>query len=220
MFEILSRKLGIQVAKSTVETYRVKPPKQPSPTWNAFLENHLKDLVALDFFVVPTVNFKILFVLVVLAHDRHRVIHFNVTKHPTAQWTAQQLVEAFPWESTPKYLLRDRDGIYGEIFRRRVASLAIQEVVTAPKSPWQNPYAERMVGSIRRDCLDQVIILNERHLKRTLKNYFVYYHRWRTHLGLGMDTPNVRPVHPPDLGEVIEIADLGGLHHHYLRRAA
>ncbi len=214
------RKLGIEVAKSTVEKYRLRHRKPPSPTWQAFLKNHLPDLVSVDFFTVPTVGFKVLFVLIVLAHDRRRVLHFNVTEHPTAQWTAQQIVEAFPWCGGPKYLLRDRDAIYGDYFQRRVESIGIEQVLTAPRSPWQNPYVERLIGSIRRDCLDHVIVLSERHLRHVLTQYFDYYHRWRTHLSLAMDGPEARPVQPPERGTVVEFPDIGGLHHHYERLAA
>jgi len=145
------RKLGIDVAKSTVETYRVRPQKPPSPTWKTFLKNHVQDLVALDFFVVPTVTHKVLFVLVMLAHERRRVLHFHITEHPTAEWTTQQVIDAFPWEEAPRYLLRDRDRIYGASFRQRVQPMGIEEVLIAPRSPWQNPYVERLIGSIRRD---------------------------------------------------------------------
>ena len=214
------RKLGIEVAKSTVEKYRVRSPKPPSPTWKAFLYNHVKELVSIDFFMVPTLDFKVLFVLVILAHDRRRVVHFHVTEHPTEQWTAQQIVEAFPWDEAPRYLLRDRDGIYGARFRRRVTSLGIDEVLTAPRSPWQNPYVERIIGSIRRECLDNVIVLNERHLKRVISNYFDYYHRWRTHLSLEMDAPDPRPIQGPERGRIVEFPEVGGLHHHYERLAA
>ena len=157
------RKLGIDVAKSTVEKYRPRSRKSPSPTWKTFLTNHMHNLVALDFFVVPTVTFRVLFVLVILAHERRRVVHFNVTEHPTAAWTAQQVVEAFPWAEAPRYLLRDRDSIYGPIFRQRVRSMGIKEVKTTPRSPWQNPYVERLIGSIRRECLDHVMLLHEHH---------------------------------------------------------
>ena len=214
------RKLGIEVVKSTVEKYGVQPRKPSSPTWKAFLKNHVTDLVAMDFFVVPTVDCKGLFVLVILAHDRRRVVHFNVTAHPTEQWTAQPIVEAFPWDEAPRYLLRDRDSIYGARFQRRVTSLGIEAVITAPCSPWQNPFVERLIGSIRRDCLDPMIVLNERHLKRVLSRYFEYYHHWRTHLSLSMDSPGSRPVQLPTQGEVIEYLEVGGLHHHYERRAA
>jgi len=153
------RRLGIDVAKSTVETYRVRPRWSPSPTWKTFLHNYVKDLIAVDFFVVPTVTHKVLFVLLILAHERRRVVHFNITEHPTAQWTAHQVVEAFPWDETPRYLLRDRDRIYGTSFRRRVRNMGIEEVLIAPRSPWQNPYVERLIGSFRRVCLVHVIVL-------------------------------------------------------------
>jgi putative transposase len=214
------RKLGINVAKSTVEKYRVRPRKPPSPTWKAFLNNHVKDLVALDFFVVPTFSYKVLFVLVILAHERRRIVHVNVTEHPTAEWTAQQVVEAFPWDGAPRYLLRDRDSIYGTYFRKRVRNMGIEEVLIAPQSPWQNPYVERLIGSIRRDLLDHVIVLNEPHLTRLLTEYMAYYHRYRTHLSLEMDCPESRPVEPRKAGAVLAIPEVGGLHHHYARRAA
>ena len=214
------RKLGIDIAKSTVDKYRVRSKQSPSPTWKAFLNNHVNDLVSIDFFVVPTVRFKVLFVLVVLAHHRRRVLHFNVTEHPTAQWAGQQIVEAFPWDTAPKYLLRDRDAVYGSQFQGRVKSLGIEEVLTAPRSPWQNAFVERVIGSIRRDCLDHIIVLNERHLKRILSGYFKYYHRWRTHLSLGMDSPESRSVQPPALGKVVQFPEVGGLHHHYERLVA
>jgi transposase InsO family protein len=214
------RKLGIIVAKSTVEKYRPRLKKPPSPTWKTFLKNHVQDLVAMDFFVVPTVTFRVLFVLVPLAHERRRVLHFNITEHPTAQWTAQQVAEAFPWEEAPRYLLRDRDRIYGTAFRQRVQHMGIEEVVIARRSPWQNPYVERLIGSIRRECLDQVIILHERHLQRLLTSYFAYYHRFRTHLSLAMDCPEPRPIQLPESGKVIAVPEVGGLHHHYERVAA
>jgi transposase InsO family protein len=139
------QKLGIDVAKSTVDKYRVRSKQSPSLMWKAFLNNHVKDLVSIDFFVVPTVRFKVLFVLVVLAHHRRRVLHFNVTEHPTAHWTGQQIVEAYPWDTAPKCLLRDRDAVYGSRFQRRVKSLGIEEVLTAPRSPWQNAFVERVI---------------------------------------------------------------------------
>ena len=213
-------KLGIDLGESTVAKYMVRPRKPPSQTWRAFLDNHVQNLVAMDFFTVPTASFRVLFVLVILAHDRRRVVHFHVTEHPTAEWTAQQIVNAFPWNTAPRYLLRDRDGIYGDHFRRRVRNMGIEEVITAARSPWQNPYVERLGGSLRRECLDHVIILGERHLMRILKSYFSYYHRWRTHLGLEGDTPARRPVQPPELGPVVQIPEVGGLHHRYVRRAA
>jgi transposase InsO family protein len=214
------RKLGIPVAKSTVEKYRVRPRRPSSPAWRAFLKNHLAKIVALDFFTVPTIGFKVLFVLVVLAHARRKVVHFNVTEHPTAQWVAQQLVEAFPWDTAPKYLLRDRDAVYGMYFQRRAMSLGMDQVLTAPRSPWQNAVAERLIGSIRRECLDHVVVFSEGHLRRLLANYFQYYHRWRTHLSLAMDCPDTRPMHPPEQGAVVSFPEVGGLHHHYERVAA
>ena len=143
-------------------------PKPPSQKWRTFLKNHMMNMVSIDFFPVPTATFRIFFVLLILSHSRRRVVHFNLTSHPTTNWTAQQIIEAFPWDTAPKYLLRDRDGIYGVIFRQRLKNMVINEVVTAPRSPWQNPFVERLIGSIRRDCLDHVIVLNESHLKRML----------------------------------------------------
>jgi transposase InsO family protein len=169
------QKVGIDVAKSTVEKYMVRSRRPSSPTWMTFLRNHAQDMVSIDFFVVPTVRFHILYVFLVLAHERRRVLHFNVTVNPSAEWTAQQIVEAFPWDEVPRYLLRDRDGIYGAHFRRRVKNMGIEEVMIAPRSPWQNPYVERLIGSVRRECLDHVVVLNERHLKRILRGYFRYY---------------------------------------------
>ena len=214
------RKLGIDVAKSTVEKYRGRRRKPPSPTWKTFLNDHVKDLVALDFFTVPTVTFRVLFVLVILAHERRRIVHFHITEHPTAQWTAQQVVEAFPWDEAPRYLLRDRDRIYSTTFQLRVKHMGINEVVSAPHSPWQNPYVERLIGSIRRECLDHVVVFHSQHLQHILVSYFAYYHRWRTHLSLAMDCPEPRPVAPPERGKVHVVPEVGGLHHHYERRAA
>jgi len=160
------------VATSTVEKYHVRPRRPPSPAWRTFLKNHATELGALDFFTVPTVAFKVLFVLVVLAHARRKVVPFNVTDHPTAQWTARQLVEAFPWETAPKYLLRDRDAVYGAWFQRRVANLGPAQVCTVPRSPWQNPYAERVIGSSRRECLGHVLVFSKGHLRPLLTRYF------------------------------------------------
>ncbi len=168
----------------------------------------------------PGVYGSLTFVLVILAHERRRVVHFNVTEHPTEQWTAQQIIEAFPWDEAPRYLLRDRDAIFSAYVQRRILHRGIEEVLTAPQSPWQNPFVERLIGSIRRDCLDHVIVFNERHLKRLLSRYFEYYHHWRTHLSLSMDSPESRPVQLPAQGAVIEYPEIGGLHHHYERRAA
>jgi transposase InsO family protein len=198
----------------------IRTMSQANPTWKAFLHNHLRDFVSMDFFVVPTVTYKVLFVLVILAHERRRVLHVNVTEHPTEQWTVQQIVEAFPWNERPRYLLRDRDRIYGASFRQRARHMGIEEVLIAPRSPWQNPYSERLIGSLRREGLDHVIVLNERHLMHVLQTYLAYYHRWRTHLALDMDCPELRAVHSPEQGKMIAIPEVGGLHHHYERRAA
>jgi putative transposase len=165
-------------------------------------------------------HFRVLFVLVVLAHHRRRVLHFNITEHPTAAWTAQQIVEAFPDDTAPAYLLRDRDTIYGHVFRHRVTGMGLREVLTAPQSPWQNPFVERLIGSVRRECLDHVLVLNERHLRRILTRYVAYYHRARTHLSLEKDAPDGRPIERPETGPVLEILEVGGLHHRYLRQAA
>ena len=192
----------------------------PSQTRRTFLANHARDLVSIDFFAVPTASLWVLFVLVVLAHHRRRVIHINVTDAPTAQWTGQQLVEAFPWDAAPRYLLRDRDAVYGVVFSNRVHSLGIREVKTAPRSPWQNPYVERLIGTLRRECLDQVIVWNESHLRRLLRDYLTYYHRDRTHLSLEKDAPEPRPVERPDHGAIVAMPVVGGLHHRYTRLAA
>jgi putative transposase len=213
-------KIGIEVSDSTVQRYRPPRLSPPSQTWRSFLENHLTDIVAIDFFVVPTATFRVLYVFLVMSHDRRRILHFNVTTSPSAQWTAQQLLEAFPYEAAPRFLLHDRDSIFGNSFARRVESMGIREVVTAPGSPWQNPYCERLIGSIRRECLDHVIVLGERHLMRVLRSYASYYHSSRTHRSLNNDCPDPRPVEPPGMGDVVALAQVGGLHHRYARRLA
>ena len=162
-----------------------------------------------------------LFVFVVLAHDRRCIVSINVTRSPSAAWTANQLVQAFPWETAPRYLLRDRDGIYGRFFRRRVRNLSPEEVIIARRSPWQSPCVERVIGTLRRELLDCVIVLSERHLRRLLRTYvYDYYHDCRTHLSLGKDAPEPRAVEPPEMGEVVELPLVGGLRHRYVRRAA
>jgi putative transposase len=213
-------KLGLDVSERTVSRLIPKRRSPPSQTWRTFLANHVRDLVALDFFTVPTVRSRVLFVLVVLAHHRRRVVHFNVTEHPTAAWTAQQIVAAFPDESAPAYLLRDRDRVYGQEFRHRLKGMGIEEVLTAPQSPWQNPFAERLIGSIRRECLNHVLVLGERHLRRMLKQYLAYYHQARTHLALDKDAPDLRPIEFPVTGRIVQFPEVGGLHHRYVRQAA
>ncbi len=211
--------LGHVVAESTIDEYRVHSRKPPSQTWRAFLDNHLKDLVAVDFFTVPTATFRLLFAFVILRHDRRHVVHFNVTAHPTAEWAAQQVVEALPFNEAPRFLMRDRDGIYGERFRERIVNMGIEEVVNAPRSPWQNPYCERLIGSIRRECVDHVIVFNELHLMRILRSYFDYYLNSRTHLALERNSPIPREVELPRCGRVIAIPQVGGLHYRYCRAA-
>ena len=213
-------KLGIEISQGTVAKYIPRSRRSPSPTWRTFLENHVTDLVSIDFFTVPTASFRVLFAFVILAHDRRRVLHLNVTANPSALWAAQQLREAFPWNSAPWFLLRDRDGIYGDAFVRTIEAMGIEQVRISPRSPWQNPYVERLIGSVRRECLDHVIVLNERHLSRILKEYFAYYHASRTHLSLVKDAPDPRGIEQPSMGAVVAISQVGGLHHRYTRRAA
>jgi len=213
-------KLGIKVSETTVAKYMMRHRHPPSQTWRTFLANHVKDLVSADFFVVPTATFRLLFVFVILSHDRRRPVHFAVTSHPTAEWTAQQLLQAFPWDMAPRFLLRDRDGNYGKVFRESATALGIEEMLCAPHSPWQNAYAERLIGSIRRECLDHVIVLHEPGLRRVLRSYFEYYTHSRTHLSLAKDAPIPRSIQPPELGRVVELSEVGGLHHRYERRAA
>ena len=166
------------------------------------------------------IRFQVLYVFLVLAHDRRRIVHFNVTAHPTAEWTAQQLREAFPFEQIPRYLLRDRDRIFGGEFTRDVKAMGIQEVLSAPRCPWQRAYVERFIGTIRRECLDHVIVFNEASLHHHVKSFLAYYHESRTHLSLAKDPPEPRPVHRLELGDVFAIRQVGGLHHRYERRAA
>ena len=211
--------LGHDVAEQTVAKYMVRKWKPPSQTWRTFLDNHVPDIAACDFFTVPTVTFRVLYVFIVMRHDRRQIVHFNVTTNPYAEWTAQQIINAFPYEEAPRFLIRDRDDIYGDHFTKRVEGLDIEEVPTAPRSPWQNPYCERVIGSIRRECLDHMIVLNERHLHRILTDYFDYYHHSRPHLSLDRNSPTPRDVEAPSLGEVVSIPQVGGLHHRYTRAA-
>ncbi|HEY7424636.1 MAG TPA: integrase core domain-containing protein [Gemmataceae bacterium] len=215
------RLLGHDVAEATVAKYikRSRPPKPPSQTWKVFLKNHVGTLASMDFFTVPTVTFRLLYVIIILRHQRRRVVHVNITTRPTAAWVSQQLREAFPFETAPRYLIRDRDGIYGAEVRRCLAGLPIEEVLTAPRSPWQSPYVERLIGSIRRELLDHVLVLNERHLRRLLSSYLDYYHRARPHMGLGHNAPEPRAVEPPERGRVVAEPMVGGLHHRYHRCA-
>jgi len=214
------RKLGFELSERTVSRLLRRRRRPPSQTWRTFLTNHLAAMVSMDFFTVSTLTGRVLFVLVLLSHERRRVVHCHATEHPTARWAAQQVVDAFPDETAPRWLLRDRDRIYGDAFRRRVAGMGIREVICSPMSPWQSPYVERVIGSLRRECLDHVIVMNRTHLRRILCAYLTYYHRTRTHLGLKKDAPESRPVHPPSAGTIVAIPEVGGLHHRYERQAA
>jgi transposase InsO family protein len=210
--------LGITISERTVSRILRSVPRPPSQTWKTFLQNHLGQIVSVDFFTVPPIRLWVLFVFLVLEHRRREVLHFNVTDHPTSAWVSQQIVEAFADRETPRYLIRDRDGVYGYEVRRRLRSLGIEEVLTAPRSPWQNAYAERLIGSIRRECLNHFIVLNTRHLKKTLAAYFRYYHRSRPHLALAKQCPMERQIMKH--GSIVPIPELGGLHHRYERIAA
>ena len=212
--------LGIEVSDATVRKYRPKGPRSPSQTWRSFLKNHIACMGAMDFFVVPTATFRVLYVLIILAHHRRRVVHFNITDSPTAVWTAQQIRNAFPYQTAPKYLLRDRDGIYGAEVVECIHNLGIKPKLIAPRSPWQNPLVERLIGSIRRECLDHMIIFNAAHLQSVLKSYLGYYHNHRPHRSLEHDSPMTRPVEPPETGPIIELPCVGALHHRYMRKAA
>jgi transposase InsO family protein len=208
-------KVGIEVAQSTVAKYMAKSGRGRSQTWKAFLHNHSTGIGAMDFLIVPTVGFRLLFVLVILRHERRRLISLSVTDHPTAEWIARQITEAFPWDKAPDFLIRDRDGCYGYALRRRLAAMGIRDHPTAPRSPWQNGHAERLIGSIRRECLDHVVVFGEAHLRRILAAYATYYNELRTHLSLGKDAPLVRPIQ--QFGDVAARPILGGLHHAYCR---
>jgi putative transposase len=211
--------LGYRVAELTVARYMRRAVPRPSPTWRTFLAAHARDIVAVDFFLVPTLTFRPLFVFVMLRHERRELLHINVTDHPTAVWTARQLVEAFPDHSAPRFLLRDRDAIYGEEFARRVERMGIREVLSAPRAPWQNPFAERVIGSIRRECLDHFLILNDAHLRRLLRAYVAYYNTARPHQSLDNNSPQPRVVESSPRGRLIAIPQVGGLHHRYTRVA-
>jgi hypothetical protein len=213
-------KLGIEISQATVAKYMVRRRGTPSPTWRSFLRTQAAGIAAIDMFVVASASFQLLYVMIILTHDRRKIVRFDVTRHPTAGWLSRQVTEAFPCDNAPRYLLRDRDASYGAEFCKRVDAMGITEVITAPRSPWQNPYVERAIGSIRRECLDCIVIFNERHLRRVLSWYVDYYHRTRTHLSLDKDCPVPRPVMPPGSGRVVTIPQVNGLHHRYERLAA
>jgi transposase InsO family protein len=213
-------KLGYDVAETTVGKYMAQRPGPPSQSWRTFASNHRSEIVAIDFLTVPTATFRVLYVFVVLSLDRRRIVHFNVTDSPTAEWTSLQLNQAFPFDTSTRYVIRDRDSIYGEKVVATLRALGIDDKVISYQSPWQNGYVERVIGTIRRECLDHVIVFDKRHLRRLLREYIAYYHVSRTHLGLGKDAPEPRAVQPRGMGAVVSEPVLGGLHHRYWRQAA
>src|ERR1700759_1025879 len=208
-------KLGFEVAQSSVAKYIVKRRGPPSPRWRTFLRNHAPDIAAMDLFVVPTIGFDLLYALVIVRLDRRDLVWINVTTNPTAEWVARQITEAFPWDMAPGYMIRDRDRVYGTVVTRRLRAMGIRDKPIAPASPWQNGFAERLIGSIRRECLDHIIVCGEAHLHRVLKSYADYYNGLRTHRSLNKDAPVSRSVQRT--GVISSRAILGGLHHHYAR---
>ena len=208
-------KLGFEVAQSSVAKYMVKRSGPPSQGWRTFVRNHAPEFAAMDLFVVPTISFNLLYVLVIVRLDRRDLVWINLTATPTAEWIARQITEAFPWDSAPPYLIRDRDRIYGTVFKRRLRSMGIRDKPIAPASPWQNGFAERLIGSIRRECVDHLVVLGEAHLRRALRAYARYYNDIRTHWSLAKDAPVSRPVQRT--GTIRSRPILGGLHHHYVR---
>ncbi len=208
-------KLGFSVAQSSVAKYMVKRRGSPSQGWHTFLQNHAPDIAAMDLFVVPTIGLRLLYGFVIVRLDRRDLVWVNVTTNPTAEWVARQITEAFPWDEAPKYLIRDRDRIYGTIVTRRLRVMGIRDKPTAPASPWQNSFAERLIGSIRRECLDHIVVFGEEHLRRILRSYARYYNDIRTHWSLDKDAPISRPVQRT--GSIKSRSILGGLHHHYAR---
>ena len=204
------RGLSVHVAK-----YMVKRCGPPSQGWRIFLRNHAPDIAAMDLFVVPTIGFDLLYGLVIVRLARRDLVWINVTSHPTAEWIARQIMEAFPWNEAPRYMIRDRDQVYGAAAMRRLRAMGIRDKPIAPGSPWQNGFAERLIGSIRRECVDHIVVLGEAHLHRILKSYARYYNEMRTHRSLDKDAPISRPVQR--VGSIISRALLGGLHHHYVR---
>ena len=208
-------KLGFDVAQSTVAKYMVRRLGPPSQGWKTFLRNHVPNIAAIDMFVVPTVGFRLLYGLVIIRLNRRHLVWINVTSNPTADWIARQITEAFPWDQAPRYLIRDRDASYGHVVTRRLAAMGIRDRPTAPRSPWQNGHVERLIGSIRRECLDHVVVLGEAHLRQILNTYAGYYNELRTHRSLTKDTPLHRVIER--LGTVTPSPILGGLHHKYCR---
>jgi transposase InsO family protein len=208
-------KLGFEVAQSSVAKYMIKRRGPPSQSWCTFLRNHAPDIAAMDLFVVPTIGFDLLYALVIVRLARRDLVWINATAHPTAEWIARQITEAFPWNEAPRYLVRDRDQVYGAAATCRLRTMGIRDKPIAPGSPWQNGFAERLIGSIRRECVDHIVVLGETHLRRVLKSYARYYNEMRTHRSLDKDAPLSRPVQRT--GSIMSHALLGGLHHHYVR---
>ena len=208
-------KLGVDVAQSTVSLYMTPRQGRPLQTWKSFLRNHAEEIASIDLFVVPTIAFRQLFAFVVLGHRRRRLLWFAVTQHPTAEWLARQITEAFPWDTAPKYLIRDNDRAFGGAFKARVRAMGIRDRPTSFRSPWQNGYAERLIGSVRRECTDHMIAFNAEHLRRILAKYAIYYNEARTHVSLAKDAPCTRPIER--FGDVVAHPILGGLHHRYAR---
>jgi transposase InsO family protein len=208
-------KLGIEVSQSTVAKYMARSGRGSSQTWKTFLRNHAAGIAAMDFLIVPTVGFRLLFVLVILRHQRRRLISLTVTTNPTAEWIAHQITDAFPWNEAPDYLIRDRDASYGHAVTRRLSAMGIRDHPTSPRSPWQNGHAERLIGSVRRECLDHIVVLGDAHLRRILAAFAGYYNELWTHLSLSKDSPTHRPIHR--YGQIAAWPVLGGLHHQYCR---
>ena len=210
-------KLGIDIAQSTVAKYMPRRRRPPSPGWRAFLRSHAAHIAAIDLFVVSTIGFKLLYGLVILRLERRRLVWTNLTANPTAEWIARQIVEAFPWDEAPRYLIRDRDTSYGAAITRQLRTMGIRDRPTAPRSPWQNGHVERLIGSIRRECLDHVVVFGENHLRHLLTKYSAYYDEARTHLALNKDAPLHRPAQ--EVGRIASISWLDGLHRQYVRMA-
>ncbi len=208
-------KLGIDVGQTTVAKYIARGRRPPSQGWKTFLRNHADGIASIDLFVVPPISFQLLYGLLILRHGRREILWLGATTHPSAEWMSRQLTEACGWEQGPHYLVRDRDSIYGEVFIRRLRAMGIRDRPTAPRSPWQNGYCERLMGSIRRDCLDHVVVFGERHLRHLLRTYAAYYNQTRTHLSLNKDSPVSRAVEV--VGRILPVPILGGLHHRYVR---
>jgi transposase InsO family protein len=208
-------KLGIDVGQTTVAKYMARGRRPPSQGWKTFLRNHADGVASMDLFVVPTISFRLLYGFLILQHGRREILWIGTTADPNADWIARQLTEAFGWEEAPQFIIRDRDRAYGNIVVRRLRAMGIRDRPTSPRSPWQNGYCERLIGSIRRDCLDHVVVFGEQHLRHLLRSYANYYNQTRTHLSLNKDSPVTRPIET--VGRILPVPILGGLHHQYVR---